>query len=86
MQASDFYFEFAIDEEEEMEWFYFVPRSFWDTHGYLSDNCDHELLKIIPEGFYGVMDAIYEYVNDNLVGKQKLLAAGFIEKKGISAS
>jgi len=86
-KPSDYYFQLIIPggfnptEEEEFPVFYITKRIYFDSTGYLDDQCGAHNTPM-PSDFGGeLMEAVWDYDGDPQVGRQSLLRAGFVEKK-----
>jgi len=95
MSKKKYYFDMVVgrkylDEDDDGEdiieqgstTFYIVPKSHYDSTGYLSDSVGRELNSILfPLGFHEQAEAMYGYNGEDEEGRQKLISLGLIEKE-----
>lgn len=83
MVPSDFYF--AIDKKTSKETgvttVIVTERDLWDKEGYWSDTGEEESL--MPDSFFKLTDALYEYEGSIQEARVALSSLGFIENNSI---
>ena len=72
---------FAVEDSTA---FWIVEQQFWDLTQEL-DTDSETLEDDLPEGFYRLAESVYEYDGDPTQGRDRLLAAGFIENDSLLA-
>ena len=79
---SKYYFAIETPNQPDSEAFWIVEQEFYDETGELDDSSD-TIEDDLPDGFYRLAEAVYEYEGKPAEGRDKLLAAGFIEKSDL---
>jgi hypothetical protein len=77
MKPSDYYFGYAATGDGD--YFTFVGIDFWKANKHLDD--DIHIDQILPDDFYDLTDATYEYAGDQYEGIKLLLELGFQQSK-----
>lgn len=79
MKPREFYFELSQAENEPSDFdFTLVPIGWWQTNGCYFDH--YIPSEILPDGFYEECESNFGFDGPNDVGRNLLLAAGFVEK------
>lgn len=85
LKAADFYF-YQLNTEEFFSTdpcFVITPKKLWDKKHQWDDRGGRVPRKILPEGFYEAMEAVYEGTGSVSKCRQQLLDAGFIENPNL---
>ena len=77
-----YYFAIETSDLPNSEAFWIVEQQFYDDTGEIDDSSD-TIEDDLPDGFYRLAEAVYEYKGDPVEGRDKLLAAGFIENSDL---
>ena len=77
-----YYFAIETTVEPDSGAFWIVEQQFYDETHELDTDSD-TLEDDLPEGFYRLAESVYEYKSTAAEGRDKLLAAGFIEKNDL---
>ena len=84
LPASEYYFQVETFEHNQehndfdADQFWIVPKAYYDAYHHLDDDCNKSNVPL-PYGFSECMGSCFEYSGDTELGKQLLIAAGFVE-------
>lgn len=78
MKASDFVF--CVDLGDESQAYFCITSSeYFEENGCINDGGDDEnVSNFLPRGFSNSAEGTWEYNGDWRIGKEKLLAVGFV--------